>query len=118
MSELAHLSFDETGPAVVTRLEGEIDASNADQVGEDALAAVRNDALGLVLDLTGVRYVDSAGIQMLFDLAERLERRRQRLALVVPEDLPILQMLTVTGMQSVVPIAPTRAEADAALRRA
>ncbi len=114
--ELASLTVEEDEPAVVTQLEGEVDASNAEHVGEHALAQVTNEAIGLVLDLTSVRYVDSAGIEMLFGLRDRLERRRQRLALVVPDDAPIMQMLVLSAVQQLVPVAPTRAEAVAALR--
>jgi anti-anti-sigma factor len=115
VTDLVWLTVEEGEPAVVTQLDGEVDASNARQVGEDALSRVTNEAVGLVLDLSHVRYVDSAGIQMLFDLHDRLESRRQGLALVVPEYAPIAQMLTLSAVQRLIPVAPTRQEASAAL---
>jgi anti-anti-sigma factor len=115
VSELAWITVEEGEPAVVSQLDGEVDASNARQLGEDALSRVTNDATGLVLDLSHVRYVDSAGIQMLFDLNDRLESRRQGLALVVPDDAPIRQMLTLSAVQRLIPVAPNRQEASAAL---
>ena len=44
-----------------------------------------NEALALVLDIDGYRYLDSAAIEVLFDVSRRLGRRRQELRLVVPE---------------------------------
>ncbi|MFF3849807.1 STAS domain-containing protein [Streptomyces sp. NPDC002328] len=55
------------GTALLTAI-GEIDMSNT-----DALAAALDDTPGpLVLDLTGVEYLDSAGLSLLFAHADRL----------------------------------------------
>ncbi|KUH40379.1 MULTISPECIES: STAS domain-containing protein [Streptomyces] len=56
------------GTALLTAV-GEIDMSNA-----DALAAALDTAHGpVVLDLTEVGYLDSAGLNVLFSRADRLE---------------------------------------------
>jgi anti-sigma B factor antagonist len=96
MAELASLIVDRHEDVQVVRLAGEVDVSNARRLEEDISEAVPNDAAGLVLDLSDTGYLDSAGIRMLFELAERLEGRRQSLALVVPEDSLIRHSLTVT----------------------
>ena len=52
--------------AVVLAAAGEIDMSNA-AVFAEALTAAREDAAGsVVVDLTGVEYLDSAGLAALF----------------------------------------------------
>ena len=63
-----------------------------------------NEALVLVVDLGETRYLDSAAIEVLFDLARRLGRRRQALRLVLPDGSPLERVLTLTEVASVAPI--------------
>ncbi|MGA5605389.1 STAS domain-containing protein [Streptomyces griseoincarnatus] len=75
------------GPDGAARLAvgGEIDMSNAGRLAE----ALDSRPGPLVVDLTEVEYLDSAGLSVLFAHAERLE-------LVVP---PLLEpVLTVSGL--------------------
>ena len=55
---------DADGAPVVTAV-GEIDMSNADRF-RDALGQAAGDGGRLVVDLTGVEYLDSAGVHVLF----------------------------------------------------
>ena len=82
---LADVRFEPFADGVVARLAGEIDMSNADEIGKAVKHMMGNEALGLVLDLGEVDYFDSAGIQMIYDLRENLRMRGQQLRLVVPE---------------------------------
>lgn len=82
----------------------DIDIATADALAECVLEAVPNSSPGAVLDLTGVRYVDSAGIRMLFGLTERLRRRRQRLRLVVPDDGAVRRVLDIVGFSATAPL--------------
>jgi anti-anti-sigma factor len=97
---------------VLAHLEGEVDLSNARSVKADLLAAVPNTASALVLDLSGTKYLDSSGIQLLFELAHRLESRGQKLKVVVPEDSIVRRTLVLTEVQQVVALFPS---VDAAL---
>jgi anti-anti-sigma factor len=82
----------------VARLPADVDAANADAVGELLSAGVAHDASCLILDLGDTRYLDSAGIDMLLRLQERLRGRRQTLELVVPQHSPIRRLLAVMGI--------------------
>jgi anti-anti-sigma factor len=86
----------------VLAIHGEIDISNAQEVSAAIEAAMPNGTETLVIDLTGTTYLDSAGVQLLFLLAQRLQTRRQALTLVVPEEAPIRAVLELTGMPKVV----------------
>ena len=68
---------------LVARLEGEIDLSNADVVRSGVARAASNDMVGAVIDLSKTTYMDSAAINVLFHLRERLRMRGQELRLVV-----------------------------------
>jgi anti-anti-sigma factor len=117
MSDLSQVEFS-GDDVVVARLSGEIDLSNAADVGETLSAAVPNTALGLVIDLTATAYLDSSGVHLLFDLAERLQRRQQQLRVVVPEGAPVRRVLRIVELDESVPMTATVEEAVAAVRAA
>jgi anti-anti-sigma factor len=108
---VARISLDQALPVAVAELEGEVDASNAEQVGGEIAGLISNAPTGLLLDLSRTRYLDSAGVRMLLDLAEKLRQRRQGLSLVVPERTPVRRLLTVAGVHQLMPVATSREEA-------
>jgi anti-anti-sigma factor len=97
----AEVAIERRGGTIVAHLSGEVDMTNSTRVREELLISVPNDALALVVDLNGCRYLDSAAIEVLFDLARRLGRRRQELRLVLPQTSPLARVLTFTDVQSV-----------------
>jgi anti-anti-sigma factor len=115
--ELSEVEFS-GDDVVVARLSGEIDLSNAADVGEQLAAAVPNTALGLVIDLTGTAYLDSSGVHLLFDLGERLQRRQQQLRVVVPEGGPIRRVLRIVELDATVPVLASVDEAVEQIRAA
>jgi anti-sigma B factor antagonist/stage II sporulation protein AA (anti-sigma F factor antagonist) len=101
---LARVDLQERGRALVVRIEGEIDLSNADEIGDDVSRAVPHDAAGVVLDLTGTTYLDSSGLRLLFDLAQRLHVRRQQLVLVVTDEALVRRVIVLTKLDDAVPL--------------
>jgi anti-sigma B factor antagonist len=100
VSTTADVAVERRGTAVVAHLSGEVDMTNAGYVGDELRNSVPNDATLLVVDLTQTRYIDSAAIGLLFELARRLGRRRQALRLVVPESSPLVRVLEITEIDS------------------
>jgi len=78
--------------------------SNAAYVREQLLVSTPNDALALVLDISGCRYLDSAAIEVLFDVSRRLGRRRQELRLVMPENSPLRRVIELTEVHTAAPV--------------
>jgi anti-anti-sigma factor len=76
MSPLATLSFRGEGDLMIARIEGEVDASSARDLREPLLKGVSNQTRGVVLDLAPTRYLDSAGVQLIFEFARRLSHRQ------------------------------------------
>ena len=107
MTPFADVSFDTIGPVVVARLEGEIDMSNANELGVAITSRVPNDALAVVLDLGAVDYIDSAGIHVVYELRESLKRRGQEIRLVVPSESPIATTLQYADVPRAVGAADT-----------
>ncbi|MDQ1508119.1 MAG: hypothetical protein QOD57_5846, partial [Actinomycetota bacterium] len=75
------VEMERQGDVVVARLEGDIDLANTAAVAATVLGGVPNDTLGLVVDLTDVRYIDSVGIRMLFAFIRALHAARQGMAI-------------------------------------
>jgi anti-anti-sigma factor len=111
MSLLARISEERAGDVAVAAVEGEVDASNAADVGDGLRAAVSNESKALVVDLTRAAYLDSAAINLMFALAMDLRERQQRLHLVVDPASPIARAIAITGLDTAVPTHPTRAAA-------
>jgi anti-sigma B factor antagonist len=107
----AEVAIERQGGAVVAHLSGEVDMTNAARVRDELMVSVPNDALSLVIDLDGCRYLDSAAIEVVFDLARRLGRRRQELKLVLPSESPLSRVLMLTEVHSVAPVHETLASA-------
>jgi anti-anti-sigma factor len=103
----ADVAIDHRGDVVVARLTGEVDMTNSTYVGEELTKSVPNEAPALVVDLSETRYIDSAAIELLFDLSRRLARRRQELKLVLPAGSPLRRVLTLTEISSVAPVHET-----------
>ncbi|HEX3451905.1 MAG TPA: STAS domain-containing protein [Solirubrobacteraceae bacterium] len=88
----------------VARPREDIDAASARRV-RDALAECLDEGSdSLVLDLSETRYVDSAGIDMLFRLFGVLRERRARLQLVIPRDSNLARLAAIVALPSVVPV--------------
>jgi anti-anti-sigma factor len=111
---LAHVDADWHGDVPVARIEGEIDSSNAAQIGERLRTLLTNHLRTLVVDLSGTTYLDSTGINLLFTIGGELRGRQQTLRLVVVQGSPIARMVTITSLDGAHPTYPTVAEALAA----
>ena len=112
MSRLAQLEFDERERVLVAHVTGELDLSNVHDVGDAIAGAVTGAMAGLVLDLTGLTHLDSAGVRMLFDLRAKLAAARQRLAVVVGAGAPIREVLILVAVPATIRVHD---EVDAAV---
>jgi anti-anti-sigma factor len=92
---------------VVASLSGEIDLSNAAEITDALLGGVPNEALGLVIDLSAVSYIDSAGVRMLAELDHRLGWRAQALRVVAPQESRSRRVLEIAGLERVLSLDTT-----------
>ena len=112
MSDEPQVTAQRSGRAVVVTLAGEIDRLNAGATRERIEQAVARDAVGLVVDLRDVAYLDSSGVHLLHAVARALGRVGQRLLLVRPRRRTPAEVLELTGIGE---IAPLHKDLDAAL---
>lgn len=114
MTELARVEGRDHDGHRLVQVSGEVDLSNVAAVMEAIASAVPGDAPRIALDLTRTTYLDSAGIAMLFRLAERLGHRRQELRLVVPQESAVRAVLELTRVEAVIPVLGSVADLDRA----
>jgi anti-sigma B factor antagonist len=112
----ADVQMDHRDSVGIARVSGEVDITQASALRERLLEAVRNDDLGLVVDLTETRFIDSVGVSLLFELAERLTGGQLRFAVVVPQQGLVQRVLTIVDLDSVAEVHSRLDDALAAFR--
>ena len=98
-SEISEIEVLDRDGVSVARVRGEIDLSNADSIYSTLAHAGEPTAPGLIVDLSGVDYLDSAGVRLLFRLARTLGDDDRRLRTVVPGDARIRRVLELANAQ-------------------
>jgi anti-sigma B factor antagonist len=100
----------------VVNLSGELDIIRAPTLRRELMGAVDNRDTGLVLDLDGATYMDSAAVNVLFEIAEGLSARQVQLAVVVPEGSLVERVVSLVDLGSVARLHQTREAAVADVR--
>jgi anti-sigma B factor antagonist len=100
----------------VVKLAGDVDIVQAQDLRERLMGAVRNEDLGLIVDLTSAAYIDSVGVSLLFELAEKLTERQLRLAVVLPDGGLVERVLSIVNIATVAELHPTVDDALGAIR--
>jgi stage II sporulation protein AA (anti-sigma F factor antagonist) len=95
-------------------LDGDIDLARAPELREELRGSVHNQDVGLIVDLSAVRYLDSAGVNVLFEVAGDLTTRRIALAVVVPEGGLLDRVVELVNLRAVARIERTVDDAVAA----
>lgn len=97
----AQITSEIRGEVVHVAVAGEIDLANAARVQRGIYETVTNDVTCVVLDLAALEYLDSAGLRVLFTLAERLRVLQIRLDLVVPPGSRVRRVVEMSGLDPV-----------------
>ena len=96
---LADVQITLASSALIAHVTGEVDMSNAEDVGATVIGATPNEAEAVILDLTGVDYLDSAGIYVIHGMRASLQARGQVLILVIPPTSPVHDSLRLAGAE-------------------
>jgi anti-sigma B factor antagonist len=113
MADVRFEREDKTAVAVVT---GEVDMSNAASVRQQIAGSVTPDDDALLVDLSELSFIDSAGLHVLIELGTVLEERRQRLLLCVPHGSSIERAIEIIGLPRAISVHPDRGQAMEAAR--
>lgn len=95
----------------IARVHDDIDAANAATIEQQLADALDADALSLIVDLGQARYLDSAGIDMLLRLGDRLDHRRATLILVIPDASRLKRLAKLVGLPDAIATHSSLSEA-------
>jgi anti-anti-sigma factor len=99
------LDVEHVDEEVRLRLAGEIDLTNSDLLDEQMRSEITNQTRSVLIDLTGIEYLDSTALRLFFGLAERLERMQVQLTVIAPATSIPRRVLDMAGFGHVAPIA-------------
>jgi anti-anti-sigma factor len=91
------LSTRQVADRAVVSVGGEVDLETASQLGDHALDALRDGSPHLVLDLAGVTFMDSTGLQVLLTIMRRAELAGGSMA-VAGASRTVRKLLSLTGL--------------------
>ncbi len=111
----SELRVERVGDVPVARLQGEVDLGRKAQLAAALAAAVEPRDRGLVLDLSCVDYLDSAGVHLVHELMLALEERGQALRVVAEPGAAVLRVLELVDIERTVPLDASVGEAVQAL---
>jgi anti-sigma B factor antagonist len=95
----------------VVEVSGEIDMATRAEMADPVFAQLDAAPPSLVIDLTKVEFMGSAGLAVLIEAHERAQQADTRLGIVVPGSSVALRCLTISGLLELLPIHPTMADA-------
>src|SRR5881394_282395 len=101
---------------VVLRVAGQIHATTAPEFSERLNDAIATGKTGVILDLTGVEFIDSTGLSVLLNGLRRVTRVRGSMVLACANPT-VLRLFEITKLDSTFEILPSCDEAIERLRQ-
>jgi anti-anti-sigma factor len=108
---MADVRIEREDTIVVAVLTGEVDMSNAASVRLQIAESVTSDEDALIIDMSELSFMDSAGLHAMIELSTVLDERRQQLLLCVPHGSPIERAIEIIGLPHAVRVYTDRNEA-------
>lgn len=93
----------------VIEAQGRIDSMNANELGE-VLQRILDESAQIVLDLSGVDYMSSAGVRELVSALKKARRNNGDMRIAQPTER-VLDILEMSGLDSIVQVYASRDEA-------
>lgn len=108
---MSPLGIEKVDAVPIAHVDEDIDAANVTAIQQQLANALGPDALSLVIDLSDTRYLDSAGIDMLLRLSDRLNLRRAKLIVVIPDASQLRRLATIVGLPEAIAVHSSRGDA-------
>jgi anti-sigma B factor antagonist len=99
-------------PYTLVGLAGEADVTNSDMLREVLEAEVAKQPRTLIIDLSGLRFMDSSALHAILRVNRTMDRQGGVLALAAPRE-PVAKMLRLTAADQLIPVYSSVAEATA-----
>ncbi|HVF10303.1 MAG TPA: STAS domain-containing protein, partial [Abditibacteriaceae bacterium] len=94
------------GSVTILEVSGEIELSNAAQLREALMRACHDEQPGLVVDMSGVAFIDSTGIGVLVGALKRARECNGAFVLACPQRR-VRRVFEITGLLSVFALSAT-----------
>jgi anti-sigma B factor antagonist len=88
----------------VVTVPAEVDVTNAGQIRQALLAAASHDVAVLIIDMSATTFCDSAGVHAIIAAHKQAAAAGTELRLVATA---VLRILTLVGIDQLIPIYPT-----------
>ncbi|MFN3232168.1 MAG: STAS domain-containing protein [Alphaproteobacteria bacterium] len=102
-----NLRQENTSGVGVMILEGRLDANSADQFQNGVLGRVGKEGGAVLLDLSALSYLSSAGIRSILIIARELQAQKRGFAMCGASG-GVEEVLSVSGVDSIVTVHETR----------
>jgi anti-sigma B factor antagonist len=99
-------------PYTLVELVGEADVTNSDKLREVLEAEVAKQPRTMIIDLSGLRFMDSSALHVILRVSRTMDRQGGVLALVSPRE-PVAKMLRLTAADQLIPVYASVTEATA-----
>ena len=99
-------------PYTLVELTGEADVTNSDALREVLDAEVAKQPRTMIIDLSGLRFMDSSALHVILRANRVMDRQGGVLALASPRE-PVAKMLRLTAADQLIPVYPSVREATA-----
>ena len=105
------LQTEELGGAICVSAIGEVDLANAEMLAKALDEAISRGTDVVLLDMTQMRFIDSAGLNVLLGATNRLREKSHELRLVVSETSHPARVIRLGRFDAVMPVFTSREDA-------
>ena len=107
---MSAIKYETVGEVLVLSLEGKLNSNNAAEVEADILRHIGQGANQLLLDMSALDYISSAGLRVVLVAAKRLKQSAGALVLCSVQS-QIREVLEISGFLNILSVADTRENA-------
>ena len=104
------LSIESTDNAHIIALQGQINSANAATVETEVLAVLQKGAKNVLLNMTELSYISSAGLRVVLVLAKRLKQAGGKLVIYRMQP-HVREVFDISGFLAILNVTATRNEA-------
>jgi anti-sigma B factor antagonist len=105
-----HITVSEMRRTTLVEISGRIDSTNATSLGEALNAEIDAGHLQMVVDLSNVEYISSAGLRELVSAAKKVRQNGGDLRIASPSPR-VREVLELAGLDTIFQVFPTQVEA-------
>jgi anti-sigma B factor antagonist len=109
-SEPILVTHSDLGAVAIVHVVGEIDIATCDTMAERVLGRLAERPATLVVDLSGVEFLGSAGLGVLIEVSQRAQEAATTFRIVATTP-PVLRPLEISGLLDMLPVCRSLSEA-------